>query len=78
MGGFPCAALCAFACDLPCAPRFVFDDGVGSVDVALLSVGADVEVVDDATMLSAVDVAEDTVVATAIDEAAESVDVAAT
>jgi len=54
------------------------DVGVGVVDVALLSAGAEVGGVDDATMLSAVDVAEGTVVATAVDEATESVDVAAT
>jgi len=73
------AALAPLACAFPCAPGAVSDDvGVGVVDVALLSAGAEVGGVDDATMLSAVDVAEGTVVATAVDEATESVDVAAT
>ena len=78
MGGLLPAAPAPLACALPCAPRSVSDDGVGAVEVALLSAGADAEGVDDATMLPVVDVAAGSVVVMGVDEATELVDVAAT
>src|SRR5215468_774217 len=79
VGGLLPAARAPLACALPCAPEAVSDDvGVGVVDVALLSTGADAGGVDEATTVSVVDVPADTVAATEVDDAAAVVDVAAT
>jgi len=79
VGGLLPAALASSACAFPCAPGAVSDDvGVEVVDVALLSAGAELGGVDEATTVSVVDVAAGAATATAVDDAAAVVDVAAT
>jgi len=78
VGGFPCATPSALACDLPVGPDAVSDDEVGAVELALVSTGAELGGVDEATTVSVVDVAAGAVAATEVDEAAAVVDVAST